>query len=157
MLPTTYPRVIQDHEKKGDPLTYVSVIFSCVAAVCVVLSSVGVFWYRHTPALILAQVNFLYLLLVGLAMVSTASILLNVEPSDASCMAITWLVSLGYTFELIPLLFKVSGRLHVCLSLVSSHVRLIISTTCDTFLLVLFLWLRLGGCNRLPDLCFEQI
>lgn len=109
MLPRTYPRVIEDHETKTEMLTYLSSAFAGGAACCVLVSFAGLFWYRNTPGLILAQVDFLYLLLIGLAMVSTASILLNIAPSDSSCMAITWLISLGYTFELIPLLLKVAA------------------------------------------------
>lgn len=108
-LPPSYPRVIEDKEAKMDALDYVSIIFSCLAAACVGLSLVGVILNRKKSAMVLAQVNFLYLLLAGLAMVSTASMLLNVHPTDNSCMAISWLVSLGYTFELIPLVFKVAA------------------------------------------------
>ena len=109
MLPPTYPRVIQDYDTKHEPLTYVSATFSFLATFCVLTSFIGVVKNRNKPALMLAQVNFLYLLLIGLAMVSVASILLNLAPSDASCVSIAWLVSLGYTFELIPLLLKVAA------------------------------------------------
>jgi hypothetical protein len=109
MVPLTYPRVIKEIGNDKDSLFVVATTFSCLAALCVLLSICGIVKYRDKRSIKLAQVNFLYLLLAGLSMVSLACILLNVNPSDASCMAISWLVILGYTFELVPLLFKVAA------------------------------------------------
>lgn len=108
-IPRTFPRVVEDERSSESALAHTALGFSCAAAVCVGLAFLGVLRNKDKPAIVLAQVNFLYLLLAGLAMVSAASILLNIAPSDFTCVAIAWLVSMGYTFELVPLLFKVGA------------------------------------------------
>ena len=56
-----------------------------------------------------AQVNFCFLILTGMLINSVASIVYVVEPSLASCTTTQWLVVLGFTLELTPLLVKVAA------------------------------------------------
>ena len=58
-----------------------------------------------------SQWEFLILLLMGLLLVSEGSILLAIPPTNASCVAVQWLVGIGYTLELVPLIVKVRHAL----------------------------------------------
>jgi hypothetical protein len=59
--------------------------------------------------MIFAQVEFLFLLLVGLLTINIGAIVISMPATDASCVASVWLVNAGYTFVLIPLIVKVSA------------------------------------------------
>ena len=67
--------------------------------------------WRKRPLLVFAQVNFLYFLLLGLELVGLGSVLVALPPNDVTCAMQYWLILLGYTFELVPLIVKV-GAIH---------------------------------------------
>lgn len=114
LLPRSYPRTIQD--KSQDPsstarwLFIASAIVGTNAFLLVVITTALVYRHRNRRVLRCAQVEFLYLLLLGSAMVSIGAILTGLQtPQNASCIGQIWLVSLGYTMQLVPLLVKVSA------------------------------------------------
>lgn len=83
-------------------LTYIShVTILFIYSLVLVLSNLP--WHSY------AQINFCFIMLIGFALSSIASIVYVVEPSLASCTATQWLVVLGFTLELTPLLVKVAA------------------------------------------------
>jgi hypothetical protein len=108
LVPRTYPRVLQIQDGQNG-LRYTAITVGCVAAISVLLSSVTVFLKRKTKVMVFSQVDFLSLVLFGLFAVSIGALVMTTTPSDASCVAIIWLINLGYTLMLVPLIVKVAA------------------------------------------------
>jgi hypothetical protein len=107
-VPRTHPRVFQD-ESEWEALQIATLVLSLVAAVFVLVAIVGTYLRRHERSIGVAQIEFAALLLVGLFMVTFASILFAAPPSDATCIAGVWLFNIGYTLELVPLAVKMAA------------------------------------------------
>jgi hypothetical protein len=109
-VPRTHPRVFQDaNESEWESLQIVTLVLSLVAAVFVLVSIVGTYLRRNRRSIGVAQREFVALLLVGLFMVTCASIVSAIPPSNATCMAGVWLFNVGYTLELVPLAVKMAA------------------------------------------------
>ena len=50
---------------------------------------------------------------VGLLLVSIAAVISAVSDTDAKCVSIAWLINVGYTLELVPLIIKVFAINHL--------------------------------------------
>lgn len=105
LVPDSFPRVVEERDHQSA----LSLAASAVAGVAVA-SSLGVsaatYTFRQKNSIKLAQIEFLWVLLAGLLLVSIGSLLGSLSPTDATCVATTWLVNLGYSLELVPLLVK---------------------------------------------------
>ena len=108
MIPRTFPRTIETTDSKG-PLFFVSISVAAMATSIVLFCIVGTYLNRKKKSLVFAQVEFLWILLTGLLMVTIGSIVLPLDPTDTSCVAWVWLVNLGYTLEIVPLIVKVAA------------------------------------------------
>lgn len=108
-IPRTYPRkVVQEPYNHGNEVLYgFAVGVGCVVSVIVIATSVLAFIWRSRPLLVFCQVNFLFLLLIGLLLVAMGSVLVALEPQDSTCVLQNWCILLGYTLELVPLIVKV--------------------------------------------------
>jgi hypothetical protein len=102
-IPRNYPRVGQELNVLKSPLFYAAMAFGIGATVMTVVTTVLTYRRRNGYVMRFSQVEFLFLLLVGLLMVSLGSILLAIPPSNWSCITITWLLGLGYTLELVSI------------------------------------------------------
>ncbi|KAL7569548.1 hypothetical protein ACA910_013917 [Epithemia clementina (nom. ined.)] len=110
MIPKTFPRVVEENDSiYNDPLQRVAIAMSSISMVVTILTVLGTIKLRHKPAVRHAQVEFLFLLLVGLLLVSVDSILWAIRPTDVICVAAMWLMNVGYTLELVPLIVKVAA------------------------------------------------
>lgn len=110
LIPRTFPRVVQESEAESrDVLFYIAVVAGGSAVFLVILCIYGTYKNRKKRALVFAQVEFLWLLLSGLLMVSLGSLMRAIPPSNPICTSVVWLVNLGYTMELVPLIVKVAA------------------------------------------------
>lgn len=107
-VPRTYPRVLKEVDEKG-PILYASTLVAGFVCLQVVWTAWMVFDQRHRKVIRMAQVEFLWLLLAGALIISVGAVLAGVSPSDHICVAEIWLIDIGYTLELVPLLVKVSA------------------------------------------------
>jgi hypothetical protein len=107
-VPRTYPRTLQEGEEVGS-LLYTSYVLAGMATFLVIATAVAVYRQRRKRIMVFAQVEFLFLLLAGLLIISFGAIVISVPATNATCVASIWLINLGYTFELIPLIVKVSA------------------------------------------------
>ena len=57
----------------------------------------------------LAQIDFLWLLLGGALMITVAAIMMVTVPTDATCVIVQWIINIGYTLVLVPLIVKVAA------------------------------------------------
>lgn len=110
LAPATYPRVIQENQQYlSSPLFYVSLVFGLVAVAFVVSAMIGTYIHRRKRSIINAQIMFLWILLAGLLMVSLGAVVLVMEATDGLCTASVWLIGMGYTLEMVPIIVKVSA------------------------------------------------
>jgi hypothetical protein len=59
--------------------------------------------------MLFAQVYFVYLLLGGFLLVAMASVIYALEPSRSICIGREWLVTMGYSLELLPVIVKLAA------------------------------------------------
>jgi hypothetical protein len=107
-VPETHPRILQEEEREG-ALFYASISFAGVSLSMTAYSIIITYQFRKYQALRYAQFEFLIILLVGLLMVSVGSMISIFPPTDGLCVSFIWLINLGYTLELVPLIVKVAA------------------------------------------------
>jgi 7 transmembrane sweet-taste receptor of 3 GCPR len=111
-IPRSYPRTLEHSASGGtsSALATFSAALGGLALLLVIITTIMVYEGRNRRVVRYAQIEFLYLLLLGSAMVSVGAILTGLEsPSNGSCVSQIWLIAFGYTLELVPLLVKVSA------------------------------------------------
>lgn len=107
--PPTFPRAIVARDNTSDSIRRAATALGGIAAACVLILGFFVFKFRKVKVFIYAQVTFIFVVLLGLLVVSIGSILFVTEPNQPVCTSRFWLVSLGYTCVLIPLIIKVAA------------------------------------------------
>lgn len=107
-IPKTHPRIfVESSVMTGFSIAAVTL---SAAALLVVLVTMLIICRKHKAATTrVKQIEFLVLLLAGLFMVALGSLLMALYPSSGTCIASVWLITVGYTLELVPLLVKVSA------------------------------------------------
>ena len=108
-VPRSYPRTVEASDGFHTPLLYSAIAVGLLAGIVVVITGIGVFYYRDRRIMRTAQVEFALMLLFGLLLVSIGAVLVAVEPSHATCVMQSWFITLGYTLELVPLIVKVAA------------------------------------------------
>ena len=107
-IPRTYPRQ-RLNKVFYQPFVYAALVIASLSLLCVLLCAMGSKYYEKEKVMVYAQVDFLLIVLSGLFLVAAGSVLSSVKPSKAVCVARQWLVAVGYSLELIPLMVKVSA------------------------------------------------
>ena len=108
-IPRSYPRVAIQKDFYDDSLNIVALAVACVALLLSLVSTICTYLWRESYSIAFAQVEFLFLLLLGLVLVSLGAVTLATEPNSESCIASSWLVLLGYSFQFVPLILKVAA------------------------------------------------
>jgi len=108
-VPSGYPRVMKDTRTYNEPYLYAAIAFACLVIIVVLVSSYLTHIWSSKPAIRAAQVDFLYLILLGFLFTGASAIMIAIEPSTATCTTQQWLVTLGYTLSYVPLLVKVAA------------------------------------------------
>ncbi|CAB9531373.1 unknown protein [Seminavis robusta] len=111
-IPRTYPRAPL-WKSEHSLLMYASTIIRGTVLGLVLVTTVLVQKYSGRDAMKWAQIEFLNLLLGGSFLIALGAILLGAPSTDASCTVEIWLMNLGYTLELCPLIVKVAAVNHV--------------------------------------------
>lgn len=108
-IPRGYPRVFVDVTSYNVPLLHAATAVGAIAVVIVLVVFGVVYYYSDTKVFVYAQVPFIFMVLLGLLLVACGSIFFAMEPQDPTCVSQVWLMTLGYTLELVPLLVKVAA------------------------------------------------
>lgn len=110
MLPFSYPRTLTESNAFDTSyIFWVGIGIGIFAFVCVCFMSAIVYWFREKPVFKLAQLPFLSIVLFGLMLISAGAATYAMEPDETTCVARIWLITMGYTLELIPLIVKVQA------------------------------------------------
>jgi hypothetical protein len=108
-IPIGYPRVLNDDTSYNLWYLYVAQAMSCFAWFCVSTASYTAFECREKRVFVSAQMYFVQLLLLGFSIISVGALLTAMEPSKGICVSVPWLITLGYSVELLPTLVKTSA------------------------------------------------
>ena len=108
-IPRGYPRVFSENVSFNAPLLSVAIGCGCVAVFYVLFAAVVVCLYATAKVFVYAQVPFVFMVLFGMFLVACGSIFAALEPKDPICVSQKWFITLGYTFELVPLLVKIAA------------------------------------------------
>jgi len=110
VLPKGYPRTIQQSKNGFNDLRFIATVVFAVMALMVVCGSIVLTYRaRHSKVFLLAQIEFIWLILGGLLCLAMAGLLLTFSPSNAGCASVAWLINFGYTLELVPLIVKLTA------------------------------------------------
>ena len=107
-IPIGYPRVLSDDWAYDLWYLYIAQALACFTWFCVSTASYTAFENRERKVFVHAQVYFIQLLLLGFSMISVGALITAMEPSKGTCVAVPWLITLGYSVALIPTLVKTS-------------------------------------------------
>lgn len=107
LIPPTFPRKIE--ERKSSVFQIVALVFGAIAVVTTILFMIRTYLHRKNLVFVYAQVQFVFLLLFGLLLVSLSAITTALPPTNGSCIASVWLINIGYTFEIVPLIVKIAA------------------------------------------------
>jgi hypothetical protein len=108
-VPPGYPRTIEAKNKKAEASVVAAKSVGVAAVLYVLVAAFQMYKRRNMKVFLYAQIQFIYVVLFGLLLVAVGSFLYVVEPNQFVCTTQFWLVSLGYTMELVPLIIKVSA------------------------------------------------
>eukprot|EP00934_Nitzschia_sp_Nitz4_P008874 Nitzschia sp. Nitz4//scaffold230_size58257//40074//43916//NITZ4_006487-RA/size58257-processed-gene-0.68-mRNA-1//-1//CDS//3329543268//8864//frame0 len=108
-IPDGYPRVLERRSQYQVWYLFLCQGFGTTVGVIALLGIILCFKYRETKTMVFAQPFFMMLILHGFLLVSAGAVLNAFEPTLLNCTASSWLVVLGYTIELVPVLVKTSA------------------------------------------------
>ena len=107
-FPSGYPRNV-DRSTFDNSLTYTAMSLAAIVTAAIALIFIATYNYREVREMKYSQVDFLLLTLVGYLLVTVGAMVATVTPSAASCVSSEWLVNIGYTLGVAPLLVKVAA------------------------------------------------
>ena len=86
-----------------------ALVLGILSVAATLVSTILTYVQRKRRVFIYAQIEFVFILLFGLLLVSLSAITAALLPSNANCVATVWLVNIGYSFELVPLVVKIAA------------------------------------------------
>mmetsp|Transcript_48827 Transcript_48827/g.118176 ORF Transcript_48827/g.118176 Transcript_48827/m.118176 type:complete len:573 (+) Transcript_48827:1916-3634(+) len=109
-IPRGFPRDVQeDSNPMQNGLSIAAGLCSTIAILMVVGACALTYEQRERRVIKLAQLEFLWVLLCGLFLVSIGSLLIAVPSEDEVCVATLWMINVGYSLELVPLIVKMAA------------------------------------------------
>lgn len=113
LMPPNHPKVFRSREDYDQTVTIAAYILGFITLAYIVICSAISYKKRKAAVFVYSQVHFIFVMIFGLFLVAIGAILNGIEPNSTICMARIWLVGLGYTFELVPLIIKVTALNHL--------------------------------------------
>mmetsp|Transcript_43906 Transcript_43906/g.105932 ORF Transcript_43906/g.105932 Transcript_43906/m.105932 type:complete len:1160 (-) Transcript_43906:45-3524(-) len=108
-VPPSHPRDVKARSNKGEVVDIIAIAVGASAVVLVLLATIQMYKLRKKKVFMYAQVTFIFVVLFGLLLVAISSILYVIQPNDVVCTMQIWLVAMGFTCMLVPLIIKVSA------------------------------------------------
>jgi hypothetical protein len=109
-VPYTYPRGLYEEKPYNDnPIFWIAMSFGVFVALCVLLMGVVTYIFRNEVPFKVAQLPFLYIILLGLLGVSSRAVVYGLQPRPGTCLARTLLVNMGYILEFLPMEVKIAA------------------------------------------------
>lgn len=107
-VPRSHPRVLQV-DSTLQPTFYVATALATIALILCGLAIYFTYRFRTRRVMRYSQLEFLCLLLVGLFLVSLGGLAKALQPIMSQCAVVMWLINMGYTLALVPLMIKMAA------------------------------------------------
>ena len=108
-IPDGYPRIMNYTSRYDRNYTWFALAVGALSIFLTLATATLTYHWRKKKAIVYAQPDFIALILAGHLLVSVGAVVYTAEPSLEICVARQWLVTLGYSLELTPLIIKVSA------------------------------------------------
>eukprot|EP00934_Nitzschia_sp_Nitz4_P008847 Nitzschia sp. Nitz4//scaffold124_size66437//58765//65003//NITZ4_006121-RA/size66437-processed-gene-0.51-mRNA-1//-1//CDS//3329534582//8837//frame0 len=105
-VPQGYPRVLSEKSDYRSWYLFVARVFAAFVSGLAFVCFLSVLKYRNTKSMVFAQPIFLCLIITGFGMYSLGGMMFAREPNRINCLSSSWMLLLGYTIELVPVLVK---------------------------------------------------
>lgn len=113
LIPEGYPRTLTQRGNYDAWYAIAARILAGAVALVAIYGFLAVSKHRKTKTMIFAQPLFLNIILIGFFLTAIGALFTTTEPSVEHCVASTWLLVIGYTLELVPVLVKTAKINHL--------------------------------------------
>jgi len=108
-VPFGYPRQIDERNQYDDWFVVLAQLIAILVGFVAIIGIVLCWYYRQTKVLIFAQPEFVFIMLIGYCSLCAGAALLAFEPTKNTCISLTWLLILGITIEMVPVVVKTAA------------------------------------------------
>lgn len=108
-VPPGFPRTVVERSDYKAWYLYAARVLGAVVGGLAVLCLSLCGKYRRTKTMVFAQPIFLELILFGFCLICGAAIISALRPNQPRCTSAEWLLLLGYTIELVPVMVKTAS------------------------------------------------
>ena len=108
-MPPGYPKQLSEQSSYDTGFLHAATSVAAFCCLMVVVTSIFAIKFHKTKVFVYAQAHIVALILFGFFLITVGSILTTLQPSDPICVGRAWLVNLGYTIELVPILVKIAA------------------------------------------------
>jgi len=156
-MPPGYPRTIQYRSNYNAWYMRLAQAFGCIVAATAVVAFLLCSKYSNTKVILFARPDFMKLISVGFCMTAFGGGTLHaMAPTSASCTGFVWVLVLGFTIEMIPVIVKTAAinklirsarrqqRVNISRSLLLARVAAVVTAV----IALLITWTVLSG----PDI-----
>ena len=109
IIPQGFPRELSHESSYQIWFLRLALAIAVVSSLAVLTAGAISFYYRKTKVFMFAQFHFVLFILFGSFMICIGAIVTALEPTSATCTSEMWLVVLGYSIELVPVLVKTAA------------------------------------------------
>lgn len=106
-LPSSYPRVAI--QQSNGALCFAVIAVGALTVLLVLYTSYMVHSHRNLEAIKCAQISFLWIILSGSLLIAIGAVVVASPVSTGTCVAAIWLVNIGYSLELVPMIVKAAA------------------------------------------------
>jgi 7 transmembrane sweet-taste receptor of 3 GCPR/C2 domain len=108
-VPDGYPRTLSERSQYHEWWMILAQLCAVYQGFAAIIGMVLCYFYRESKVMVFAQVEFILLILFGFLCISVGAALRAVEPTQNTCISLTWFLLFGYTVELVPVLVKTAA------------------------------------------------
>lgn len=107
-IPPGFPREVLERTST-EWYTIFAQVVAVLTALATIVAIILVSKYARTKIMVFAQPLFLFLVLSGFLLISIAAFMMVMQPTTFLCIFVEWLVVLGYSIALVPVLVKTAA------------------------------------------------
>ena len=116
-VPWYVPHTVKPMSDFDHPYLIAAQVIAALVALLVLSAIIAVVYWRRRLVLVHAQRHFVFQILLGLWLLTMAANLIAKEPSDTRCLLSQWLMTLGFTFAIVPIVVKVTTITYIAVTL----------------------------------------
>lgn len=112
-IPASHPRVIEPEDMAGTVLFIIALVLAIIALSLEGLSILLTTLKRKKRSIFYAQEQYLYLLLFGMVLTTSGSLLLVFPVTNETCLSSVWLTNVGFSVSVVPSYMRIQSIHHL--------------------------------------------